>query len=96
MSWLHYVAWLILIIVAIKAIRFGWRRHILVNKVLTEAGHTRHNQKHLRPLTEDEKRAVLYAPRARQRGRQSRRHRPDPEQLSAKDLDGLDDMFNGR
>jgi hypothetical protein len=90
MSWLHYVAWAVLLIVMYKAVRFGWTHATLVNKVLEEAGHTAHRKRHIRPLTSQEKRAVLSSPSPRQRGR---RRVVDPELLSRRDLDSLEEMF---
>lgn len=91
MSWLHYLAWTVFAIVAIKAIWFGWRHATLVSKVLDEAGATEHRKKHIRPLTEAERRAVLNTPNPRQRGRQ---RVIDPERLTDSDLNDLDDMFS--
>jgi hypothetical protein len=87
-SVLHYIAWAFLIFIGLNAIRFGWKRSTLIQTVLNEAG----NKHSIRPLTEDELRTVLYGGNTRQHTRQRRRAR-DPEQLSAKDLDDLDDMF---
>ncbi len=94
MGWLHYIAWAIFVVVAVKAIRFGWKHSELVSKVLDEAGHSVHRPRNIRPLTEAERRAVLNTPNPRHRGRQSAKRRVvDPELLSSQDLDGLEEMF---
>lgn len=94
MGWLHYIAWAIILFVAFRAIRFGWKHTELVSKVLNEAGHTTHRPRHIRPLTEAETRAVLNTPNPRHRGRQTRKRRVvDPELISSQDLDGLEEMF---